>query len=207
MQKISPYNPVIIETARRFHEARNGQLLREMLRDIETNGDDSPYHFVLGDDEALLEGSKKAKVVCGANQVCYFGFLQYVAIAQTHLLREYEEISNLTLQVQRNFSNEDAPNVRKRILEIGEGLGGSEVSFYNFLIDLFEQIYEVKKDSIKAKLPSDDAVRDYLSSYDIEMTLKHARFGLKRDLADDVLGIIMWAAEGPANNVEVKSLD
>ena len=95
MQKISPYNPVIIETARHFNEAHNGDSLMEMIHDVEANGDESPFHFTFNDDEALLDGSHKVNVGMGANQVCYIGFLRYVAIAQTHILREGEEISSL----------------------------------------------------------------------------------------------------------------
>lgn len=203
MQKISPYNPVVIETARRFNEAHNGDLLIEMIHDVEENGDESPYHFIFNADDSLLEGAQQADVGYGKEQVCYLGFLRCVSIAQAHLLREGEEISSLVLEIRKNFEPYEQLNVKNEIMKIGESLGESEANFYNYLIDLFSQIYNVKVEAIKAKLPPDDAVRDYLSGYDLEETLKHANFGLKEKSLSEVLGIILWASESPANMVEV----
>lgn len=203
MQKISPYNPVIIETARLFNEAHNGCLLIEMIHDIEEHGDESPFHFIFNADDALLDGSRQANVGMRLDQISYIGFLQYVAIAQAHIQREGEEISNLTLQIMRNFSGEDVVNVRNKTLEIGESLGNAENSFYNFLIDILNQIYELKLQAGKVKIPVDDYVKDSLSGYDLEKTLLHANFGLKGESLSDTLGIILWAAEGPANEIEI----
>lgn len=206
MQKISPYNPVVIETARRFNEAHNGELLIEMIHDVEEHGDESPYHFIFNADDSLLEGAREAKVGMGANQVCYTGFLHYVSIAQAHILREGEEISSLNLQVLRNFSENDAPKARGKILEIGESLGDSENNLYNFLIDLFNQIYEIKKQALSSKLPLSDTVNDALREVNLEETLIHANLGLDEESLSDVLGLISWASDGPANEVEIREI-
>lgn len=208
MTTITPYHPVIIETARRFNSVHMGATLAEMISDVGDNCSSSVFIDEVQEDPSLMEGASELNVGFEYGSISYMEFIHYVAIAQKHILREGDEIDTLIKEITKNFKEEDQLVVKNKIMEIGESLGESENNFYNFLADLFHEVAGVKEYAVACKAPIAEVVRGHFSDIDFESTLTSGNYGFEfepdSELLSDALGIIAWALDGPVNEIEKK---
>ncbi len=220
MKIITAYNPNIIRVATAYNKNHHGMTLDEMLSAISITGECVEQDLL--QDKILIRGAKKLGVNGLDGTIPYVFYVQLVAQAQRYLLRKENEMKLLRLSILKNFKAEDTKVVLKNITDIGDSLGSKEVRFYNFFIDLFNDVYKLKKreelkqstDGIDSRqrlelgfLNDFSCPRDYVDSFDFLEAFKngHIGFTLKREHRDIVLSIISWVVDGPANNIEEPS--